>query len=387
MRVKLGEVCEIKSGYAFKSDAFIENGIPVIRIGNITENGLVIDENICYDKNFWQENESYHIKQNDILIAMSGATVGKCCLNKHNRKLLLNQRVAAIQCSERVEYKYVYYNIVSDAFLKYVAVNSAGCAQPNISAKQIMNYEIDVPEIEEQQRISLILEKIDKVITLRRQQLSKLDELVKARFVELFGNPLDGTAKYPIHQVGEVAEAVDPQPSHRTPPIEEGGVPYVSIKDCDYKTGIIDFEGARKVSKTVLEEHLNRYTLQDGDFIIGKIGTIGKPVFVPARNDYTLSANIVLVQPNSELVSPYFLKYSFESDFVERQFAEAKNSTSQAAFGIQKVRAVEVMNPELVVQRDFERFVKQTDKSKLAVQKSLEQLETLKKSLMKQYFG
>ena len=60
---------------------------------------------------------------------------------------------------------------------------------------------------------------------------------------------------------------------------------------------------------------MNRYTLHDGDFVVGKIGTIGNPEFVPVRNDYTLSANVVLIQPNSELVSPYFLKYSFESKF------------------------------------------------------------------------
>ena len=169
--------------------------------------------------------------------------------------------------------------------------------------------------------------------------------------------------------------------------LEEGGIPYVSIKDCDYKTGKIDFEGARKVSPKVLEEHMNRYTLHDGDFVVGKIGTIGNPVFVPARNDYTLSANVVLVQPNSELVNPYFLKYSFESDFVERQFAEAKNSTSQAAFGIQKVRTVEVMNPDLDVQREFEIFVKQVNKSKVKVQKALDETQKLFDSLMQQYFG
>lgn len=193
--------------------------------------------------------------------------------------------------------------------------------------------------------------------------------LLHSRFVELFGDPMNGTAKYPVHKVGEIADSVDPQPSHRTPPIEKDGIPYVSIKDCDYKTGKIDFEGARRVSRKVLEEHLNRYTLHEGDFIIGKIGTIGKPIFVPARDDYTLSANIVLVQPDSKQVSPYFLKYSFESDFVESQFLEAQNSTSQAAFGIQKVRTIEVMNPDIEVQREFERFVKRVDKSKYCSQK------------------
>lgn len=258
--------------------------------------------------------------------------------------------------TEQADVKYCYY------LLKFLQHTPENHKRQWLSATS--QNTVELPTIEEQKNIVKKLDKILEVIDNQNKQLELLDEAIKARFVELFGNPLDGTAKYPIHQVGEVANSVDPQPSHRTPPVEEGGIPYVSIKDCDYKTGKIDFEGARKVSPKVLEEHMNRYTLHDGDFVVGKIGTIGNPVFVPARNDYTLSANVVLIQPNSELVSPYFLKYSFESDFVERQFAEAKNSTSQAAFGIQKVRTVEVMNPDLDVQREFEIFVKQVDKSK-----------------------
>lgn len=213
------------------------------------------------------------------------------------------------------------------------------------------------------------------MICLKEKEIDDLDLLIKARFIEMFGDPLDGSAKYPIHQVGKVADTIDPQPSHRTPPIDESGIPYISIKDCDYKTGRIDFEGARKVSRKVLEEQSKRYTLHDGDFVIGKIGTIGNPVFIPPRDDYTLSANVVLVQPNNNLVSPYFLKYSLESDYVDRQFAEAKNSTSQAAFGIQKVRTIKVMNPDLNIQRKFDNFVKQVDKSRFDIKKSIIELE------------
>lgn len=281
--------------------------------------------------------------------------------------------------TEQADVKYCYY------LLKFLQHTPENHKRQWLSATS--QNTVELPTIEEQKNIVKKLDKILEVIDNQNKQLELLDEAIKARFVELFGNPLDGTAKYPIHQVGEVANSVDPQPSHRTPPVEEGGIPYVSIKDCDYKTGKIDFEGARKVSPKVLEEHMNRYTLHDGDFVVGKIGTIGNPVFVPARNDYTLSANVVLIQPNSELVSPYFLKYSFESDFVERQFAEAKNSTSQAAFGIQKVRTVEVMNPDLDVQREFEIFVKQVDKSKFEIQKSLEKTQQLYDSLMQKYFG
>ena len=295
-----------------------------------------------------------------VMIALTGATAGK--VGYLNFAACGNQSITGILPCGALNQRYLFYYLISQRHK--ILADCVGGAQAHISQGYVKNIKVPVLSLVEQEQVVEVLTQLNNIISMRRKEIGLLDTLVKSRFVETFGNPLNGTAKYPIHQVGEVANLVDPQPSHRTPPVEENGVPYVSIKDCDYKTGKIDFEGARKVSPTVLEEHLNRYTLHEGDFVIGKIGTIGNPVFIPARDDYTLSANIVLVQPNRELVSPYFLKYSFESDFVERQFAEAKNSTSQAAFGIQKVRTVKVMNPDLDVQNKFENFVQQVDKSK-----------------------
>ena len=294
----------------------------------------------------------------------SRINVGSVDWQRKEKKVIVSPLYNVFSVSPNLERQYLYYYLKSDFVLQRIKAVATVSVLDNLKLSMLYEFPIELPKLENQRKIVKILDKVSDVIEKKEQELEQLETLVKSRFAEMFGNPLNGTAKYPIHQVGEVANSVDPQPSHRTPPVEEDGVPYVSIKDCDYKTGKIDFEGARKVSPKVLEEHLNRYTLHEGDFVIGKIGTIGNPVFIPARDDYTLSANIVLVQPNRELVSPYFLKYSFESDFVERQFAEAKNSTSQAAFGIQKVRTVKVMNPDLDVQNKFENFVQQVDKSK-----------------------
>ena len=364
-RVKLEDVCERGSSNLKQSDVVDKDGdYPIYGasgyIGNV---------------------DFYHQEQPYVAVVKDGAGIGRTTL--HPAKSSVIGTMQYLLPKGNVLPEYLCYVVKYMHLEKYFT----GATIPHIYFKDYKNEEFNLDSLDRQKEIVSTLNKIEKVIESRTKELELLDELIRARFVELFGNPLDGTAKYPIHQVGEVANSVDPQPSHRTPPVEEGGIPYVSIKDCDYKTGKIDFEGARKVSLKVLEEHMNRYTLHDGDFVVGKIGTIGNPVFVPARNDYTLSANVVLIQPNSELVSPYFLKYSFESDFVERQFAEAKNSTSQAAFGIQKVRTVEVMNPDLDVQREFEIFVKQVDKSKFEIQKSLEKTQLLFDSLMQEYFG
>ena len=348
-RVKLEDVCERGSSNLTQSDVVDKDGdYPIYGasgyIGNV---------------------DFYHQEQPYVAVVKDGAGIGRTTL--HPAKSSVIGTMQYLLPKGNVLPEYLCYVVKYMHLEKYFT----GATIPHIYFKDYKNEEFNLDSLDRQKEIVSTLNKIEKVIESRTKELELLDELIRARFVELFGNPLDGTAKYPIHQVGEVANSVDPQPSHRTPPVEEGGIPYVSIKDCDYKTGKIDFEGARKVSLKVLEEHMNRYTLHDGDFVVGKIGTIGNPVFVPVRNDYTLSANVVLIQPNSELVSPYFLKYSFESDFVERQFAEAKNSTSQAAFGIQKVRTVEVMNPDLDVQREFEIFVKQVDKSKFDIHKFL----------------
>ena len=348
-RVKLEDVCERGSSNLKQSDVVDKDGdYPIYGasgyIGNV---------------------DFYHQEQPYVAVVKDGAGIGRTTL--HPAKSSVIGTMQYLLPKGNVLPEYLCYVVKYMHLEKYFT----GATIPHIYFKDYKNEEFNLDSLDRQKEIVSTLNKIEKVIESRTKELELLDELIRARFVELFGNPLDGTAKYPIHQVGEVANSVDPQPSHRTPPVEEGGIPYVSIKDCDYKTGKIDFEGARKVSLKVLEEHMNRYTLHDGDFVVGKIGTIGNPVFVPVRNDYTLSANVVLVHPNSELVNPYFLKYSFESDFVERQFAEAKNSTSQAAFGIQKVRTVEVMNPDLDVQREFEIFVKQVDKSKFDIHKFL----------------
>ena len=307
------------------------------------------------------------VQKDDILLCKINPRINRVWVvsNESDKQNIASSEWIVIRNSEyNPEFLAWYFRTPKFQKLMTSEVTGIGGSLTRAQPKCVAEYPVPVMDRKKQDEIVNVLNKCKFVVDSRQKELLELDDLIKARFVEMFGNPLDGTAKYPIHQVGEIANSVDPQPSHRTPPIDEDGIPYVSIKDCDYKTGKIDFEGARKVSRKVLEEHLNRYTLHDGDFVIGKIGTIGNPVFVPARDDYTLSANVILVQPNSKLVSPYFLKYSFESDFVERQFAEAKNSTSQAAFGIQKVRTVEVMNPDLSVQMGFEDFVKQVDKSK-----------------------
>jgi type I restriction enzyme, S subunit len=189
-------------------------------------------------------------------------------------------------------------------------------------------------------------------------------------------------------RLGDVANAIDPQPSHRTPPIVQNGVPFVSIKDFDSGLDKIDFTHARRVSPSVLKEHLERYELEIGDFVIGKIGTIGKPVRIVLPQDYCLSANIVLIQPRK--ISTTYLYYFFQSNLIEKAFTAGMKATSQPAFGIQKVRELRIELPSEEEQRNIVQEIEGrfsvADKMEENISQSLQQAEALRQSILKKAF-
>ncbi|MEI2577505.1 restriction endonuclease subunit S [Scytonema sp. PRP1] len=146
----------------------------------------------------------------------------------------------------------------------------------------------------------------------------------------------------------QVASVVDPQPSHRTPPEVDGGIPYVGMGDINNRK--IDFEKARKVSYKVLEEHRERYQLKYGDFIFGKIGTLGKPAKLTQPFNYALSANVVLIQPNNAFLNASFAFTYMDSPFIEAILQKGRRATTQAAFGIQRIRVFPFPLPPLAEQ-------------------------------------
>ena len=324
---------------------------------------------------FYQQETPY------IAVVKDGAGVGR--VMRLPAKSSVIGTMQYILPKNNVDTGYLAYALEHMNLSKYYT----GATIPHIYFKDYKKEKFPLPPLDEQRRIAAVLDKVSGLIAKRREQLDKLDELVKARFVEMFGNFIFDRDRWEICKVGSVADTIDPQPSHRTPPVSTDGIPYIGIAECNYETWHIDFEKARKVGKNVLREHQERYTLDNGDFIIGKIGTIGKPFPIPAKQTYTLSANTILIKPIKNKVMPQFLFAVFQSEYMDRIIEAEKKSTSQPAFGIQKVRNIEMPLPPMKLQQGFSDFVEQLDKSKLTIQQSLDKLEVLKKALMQKYFG
>lgn len=286
----------------------------------------------------------------------------------------------------------IYYFLKS----KCIEINSRakGVGIPHVDPNLLWNYDFPLAPLNEQKRI---LAKLEQLLTdlykgiqhleTTKQQLKVYRQAVLKWAFE--GKFIKSDYNWQNIPLGNVANAIDPQPSHLTPPISKDAIPYVSTKDVDYEKDSIDFSLARKVSKIVLKEHLDRYKLENGDFIIGKIGTIGKPVRIVLPQNYTLSANVVLIQPRK--VNSKFLFYLFKSDFIESQFRKGQKATAQAAFGIQKVRTMDIPYPEPCQQ---ERIVQEIEsrlsvcvKIEETIESSLQQAEALRLSITKKAFA
>lgn len=186
-----------------------------------------------------------------------------------------------------------------------------------------------------------------------------------------------------------IADAIDPQPSHRTPPEVDEGVPYIGIGDVD-EDGSLNFNLARKVSKEILIEHRERYQLKVGDFIFGKIGTLGRPARLTTPFNYTLSANVILIKPNLSYINQKFLFSFMESPLMDNLLRKDSRATTQAAFGIKKVRMLQIPLPpqkeqNIIVDR-LDQLISVSDDMRDIIEQEINRADHLRQSILKRAF-
>ena len=183
---KLGKICTLQGGFAFKSNEFKKSGIPIIRISNISNNHNYIEKNNLTYYNEIKSDDNFTIKYGDLLIAMSGATTGKSSIYNLNNKAYLNQRVGLFKVKSNLINGYLIQFVFSSIFLKQLDVVLVAGAQPNISSKDIENFKINLPPLKEQIKIANFLSSIDKKIESVSNQLAQTKEFKKGLLQKMF---------------------------------------------------------------------------------------------------------------------------------------------------------------------------------------------------------
>ena len=380
--MKLNEICEVYSGYALKSFNDIEDGLPVVKIGNILIDGTLNLEECQYTTD--SVNEKYYSNKGDIYIALSGATTGKIGIMDVDEKYVINQRVGIVrQKSDDIPQEYIKYFLLrqTDRILQ----EAAGCAQPNISPKQIAEYIVPDISKDEMQKIYTVLDKLKKIIDCRKTELVELDDLIKARFVELFGDPIKNPKGWEVVTIGDIVTEVRYGTSK--PAVEGGKYPYLRMNNLTVD-GHLDLNDLKYID--IPDDEMEKCVVRKGDVLFNRTNSIelvGKTAVFDLLEDMVIAGYIIRVRLNERLLPEIFSQYMNLEALKDILRAMAKGAVNQANINAQELQSIKVYVPDMEVQKQFIKMKEQVNKSKLKVEESLKKMETLQKSLMQQYFG
>lgn len=284
--------------------------------------------------------------------------------------------------SEKLNPKYLYYFCEKFDFEKL----STTVTIPSLTKSNLLNIEIPLPNLERQKQIVEFLDKVTGLISLRKQQLSKLDELVKARFVEMFGSYPENENAYPVVNVSEIADAgvgvvIKPAQYYVT---EECGVKAfrslnigeMYIKDSDWV--YFSTEGNENNKKSQLHEN---------DLLIVRSGAPGTSCVVTKEFEGCNAVDVIIAHPDLSKVNPWYLCAYINYPHGKKQIEEGTGGAAQQHFNVGKCNNLKILLPPLEPQNQFAAFVERVDQQKQTVQQSLEKLELMKKALMQEYFG
>ena len=387
-RVRLSEIAELVTkgttpttlGYEFQ-----DTGVNFLKIECFSEKGDYIQNKATHISEECHEKlKRSQLKEGDILFSIAGVIGRVAIVTRNMLPANINQALAIIRIKKDDIYlPYVKLILTSPLIKKQFERKKQGVAQLNISLKDINDLEIPLPEIGKQIEYANSFKKVEKLIYTRQYQLQKLDELVKARFVELFGDPKQNPKGYPVKEFDEISVLIT-DGEHATPRRTDKGIYLLSARnilnhalqldDVDY----IDEEEYSRIARRVVP--------QAGDILISCSGSIGRCCVVPEELQFQMVRSAALIRFD-DTIKPVFAEWLITSDELQRQISMSATQSSQANLFQGKIRKLRGYVPPLELQEQFAAFVEQTDKSKLAVQKGLQELEILKKSLMQQYFG
>ena len=309
-------------------------------------------------------------------------------LQKEFLPAALNQRVACLRIKDETTLnKSFLFNFLNSDYFENKCIESAkGVAQKNMSTEWLKDYEMPLFSMETQKKISNELDQISNLISLRKQQLSKLDELVNSRFIELFGDPETNPYGWESATVGDVCSSIVRGPFGSALKKEF----FVEPDETTYK--VYEQKHAIQKSATIGTYYitaekfheLRRFECVAGDILMSCSGTMGELYQLPEGCEKGLiNQALCKFTLNKKILPIVFLTYMKQTIGN----LETKGSGIQNIAAVSYVKAMPINLAPMEVQEQFASFVEQIDKSKLEIQKSLEKLETLKKALMQKYFG
>ena len=356
MRVTLGDVCEKGSSNLKQSDVINKTGAYPIYgaagyLGNV---------------DFYHQDKPY------VAVVKDGAGIGRTTL--HPAKSSVIGTMQYLLPKSNVLPEYLYYVVQYMHLEKYFT----GATIPHIYFKDYKAEQFNLDAMERQKEIVASLQKVETFIKVRQQQLQKLDELVKARFVEMFG---DCKSRVSMNELCSIIT----DGTHQPPRFQESGIPFIFVSNL--VGNVVTYDAEKFISEDTYAELYKRTPIEIGDLLLSTVGSYGHPAVVTEDRKFLFQRHIAYLKPRHNMVNSFYLHSALLAPDGQRQIEEKVKGIAQKTLNLSEIKKIVVPLPTIEEQNQFEKFVNQTDKSKVAVQKSLDEAQLLFDSLMQQYFG
>lgn len=386
--VRLGDVCDVLNGYAFKSDNYVNAGLRVIRITNV-QKGFIEDKNPqFYSLEKSDELEKYRLYDDDLLISLTGNVGRVALLPQEYLPAVLNQRVGCIRTkSNMIHQNYLFSCLNSNTFEMDCISNAKGVAQKNMSTEWLKEYKIPLPPLDQQIKIASELDNITKLIENRKLQLEKTDLLVKAKFVEMFGDPILNEMGWEVKRLAELYDTSSSKRIYQAE-LQTCGVPFYKVSNLVERIYNQTTECSCFISKARYDELCNKgLTPKENDILVTSRGTLGMCYLVQPEDVFYFQDGMIswMVNKQDEITNRYTIEL-FKTHYMKKQIAKVSKGATVDFLSLDKLRNLMLPIPPLPLQQKFADYVASVEKTKAVMERGLEQLETLYKARMQEYF-
>ena len=304
-------------------------------------------------------------------------TGGNPSIHYNKGKCAYTTQCLVLKSKGEFDNKYIYYYLLSR--LNIIKRMFRGLAIKQLDKKEFFKLDILLVDKLKQKRIIDNLDKISNNIQSKKEQLKKLEELVKSQFIEMFENN-----KFENKDLGDVAIKIT-DGSHNPPKGVDERTEYVMLSSQNIIEDKINYNNARYLSRKDFERENKRTYLEKGDVLLTIVGTIGRTAIIDNEKNITLQRSVAVIKPIEKIKSEYLVA-SLKTDSAKNQLNKRSKGVAQKGIYLNDLKKIFISVPPITLQNEFSEIVKQIDKQKFEIEKSLKETQELYESLMKEYF-
>lgn len=382
--VKLGDVCDVRDG-THDSPKYVQNGYPLVTSKNVSKGYINIsDVNYISKEDYEKIIVRSGVDDGDIIMPMIG-TIGNPVIVEKTFDFAI-KNVALIKfVDKRVLNRYVFYILLSNIFKRYIVKENRGGTQKFISLSNIRNFQMPLPSLEVQKKISQTLDTTSELIALRKKQLAELDNLIKSTFYDMFGDPVSNEKGWEEVRLGNQLNIISGF-AFKSTEFKEDGIPVIKIGNIN--SGVFIDNGT---SFWIEDTKLEKYLLYPNDIVISLTGTVGKDDYANVCILPDKYPKYYLNQRNAKMelsnqINVMYLLYLLKDSKIKGQLTGISRGIRQANISNSDILSLIIPLPSIDIQNQFAEIVAKIEEQKTLVQKAIDESQYLFDSLMSGYF-